>query len=266
MKNNAKRDYEHYKAKYNNTVPIRGRANERPIGERRRSHEQITAKTLLSGEVSYCAKLHNTEVVEYHANGWITLRPDGWQTPATADFMHIHSPFGVYKICNKLWVYLPTSEGRKAYPVGNELTVHQLSPHVYEPINKVLIKKKVVDRDKAKAAREPMKPFLKFCKTFLAMSDGWVASETFAAMQDTPREMHYEHLLYKYLCSGDSELHLGLMCRILRRTRWCSAKLGAAQYSYDQVKDAAYKLAEQHGDIYKVIEVEPTDKAMAGVV
>ena len=180
-KNITHRDYKHYQAKYNNTVPIRGRAEDvRPIGERRRSDERVTMKKYPCGQVSYCARLHNTDVVEYHNNGQVTLRTNGWHTPSTAEFMHIHSPFSVWKQDNKLWARVATPEGDKAYPIGEELTFELVEgrDRVYQPINTVLINKRVVDRAKAKAAREPLQPFLAWCKAFLTMSDGWLMHET----------------------------------------------------------------------------------------
>lgn len=302
------RGYEYYKARFNNTKPIRGRDVEvRPIGDRRRTHETVTQKKLLSGEVSYCAKLYGTEVVEYHNNGDITLRTGSWETPSTAEFIHTHSPFTCFKQNGRLWVRVRTSiEGNaKVYPVGNELTLREVDTErlIYEPINRVLIKKLVVDRDKAKAARAPLAPFLSFAKAFMGMSDGWLMHETRKQVIETQetewgRMFIYGHkgderakFLYQLMASTDNTEYnyLHALFRILN-DKYDALKYQVAEtvtkeyagymgkmtksttefhdmrFDYDLLKRRVYKIAEEAVDIKKVVEVEPSGKTMSGVV
>ena len=303
FKNITHRDYNHFKARYNNTTPIRGRSEDvRPIGERRRTHELVTEKKLLSGEVSYCATLYGTDVVEYHNNGQVTLRTKGWQTPSTAEFMHEHSPFTVWKQNNKLWVRVPTPEGVKAFPIGEELTLELVDggPY-YQPINKVLINKRVVDRAKAKVAREPLQPFLAWCKSFLAMSDGWLMHETRkAALGWEPREngrgmhmplyMSNDRELYRTLTEQmelmPEDTHLRVLCSMAfsvwmakrqvevvdyeykfgTHTRQYSDEFYDYQIEFDRLKRVVYSWSEKFGDIYTTVQVEPDFKAMNNIV
>jgi len=288
------RDYEHYKARFHNTKPIRGRSVDvRPIGERRRDWELITQKKLLSGETSYCAKLYQTECVEYFANGDITLRTNGWDTPSTAEFIHEHSPFYCEKQYNRLWIKLKMSPSAEpvAYPIGNELQLRHVVDNCYEPINKVLINKKVVDRQKAKEARAPVMPFLAWAKTFMAMSDGWLMHETRKEVlrwgMDEARVVSYSKReeVYKALTGGDmfpEEKYLPILFSVLCRrsdavaTRVSEVEGGYLltpcnkyydmQFYYEFLKKQMFKIMEEHADIYKVVQVEAGDKPIKGTV
>jgi hypothetical protein len=298
FKNLTHRDYAHFKAKYNNTVPIRGRSEDvRPIGERRRTHELITTKKYPCGQVSYCATLYGTDVVEYHNNGQVTLRTGGWATPSTADFMHEHSPFTVWKQDNKLWVRVTTPEGVKAFPVGEELTIELVDggPY-YQPINKVLINKRVVDRAKAKAAREPLQPFLAWCKSFLAMSDGWVMHETRKAALGWEKHHHNDsmfmpletHSDFRLLTEPQMEIevedtYLRVLCSAAPRLshdertaetinfemewggnrRPYTREYKDYRIEFDAVKRKAYASVT---DIHTITQVEPGHKAMNNTV
>lgn len=171
----SKISYESYAKRYETTKPIRGRSIDvRPIGQRRRDWEILTKKALDEGVYSYSAKLYQTECVEYLPSGDIILRCGSWPTPITAEFIHTHSPFTCWKQGGKLWIRVDT----KAIPLTADLRMNWKGEHNYEPAEKVIINKRVVDRDKAKTAREPFKPFLQFVKTMLALSDGWLMHET----------------------------------------------------------------------------------------
>lgn len=175
--------YKEVEVKWANTKPIRGRSVDvRPIGQRRRDWEQITRRQLDEGMWSYAARLYNTDCVEYLPNGDIILRTNGWVTPSTAEFIHQHSPFWCSKKGNKLWVTVNTGDGhpsvRATYPIEGELRLNYVGNYHYRPDKPVMIKKKVVNRQLAKEARAPLQPFLKWAKSFLALSDGWVMHET----------------------------------------------------------------------------------------
>ena len=298
------RDYNHFKAKYNSIVPIRGRSEDvRPIRDRRRTHELITTKKYPCGQVSYCATLYGTDVVEYHNNGQITLRTGGWATPTTAEFMHEQSPFTVWKQNNKLWVRVPTPEGVKAFPIGKELTFEMAEGNssFYQPINKVLINKRVVDRAKAKAAREPLQPFLAWCKAFLTMSDGWVMHETRKAalgwekrpdrdMWVMPLNNISDEALYRMLTEDTvlmpEDNYLLALCRMssnvwtekrqavrheynhvwLGKTHTFTQQFDEYRVEFNTLKRKVYSMSERFGDIYTITQVEPTHKAMSNTV
>lgn len=174
--------YEYYKKQWHDIKPIRGRTEVcKPIGQRRRTWETVEK---LSEDV-YACRLYQTDVVKYYPDGSIGFTAEQWSTPLSAEFMTINSPFYCYKKHSKLWVKVhgETGEQEKHYPVprSGELRLH---PEVvggqvlYAPKETITIKKSVVDRVKAKEAREKLRGFLDWAKTFNKLSDGWIHNET----------------------------------------------------------------------------------------
>lgn len=177
---NPMASYEYYKQVWADTKPIRGRVEvTKPIGQRRRTWETIEKR---EGDV-YACHLYHTDVVNYYPDGSVGLCCGSWATPTTAEFMGLHSPFNVYKRHSKLWVTVYGTDAPKVYPVPEkgELRLYANvvgSQVVYEPKETITIKKSVVDRVKAKEAREKLRGFLDWAKTFNKLSDGWIAHET----------------------------------------------------------------------------------------
>ena len=189
--------YEFYKHKWENTKPIRGRSKDvRPIDKYRRYRDWETIEKRLvrcDGGVEqevYACHLYDTDVVSYYPDGSIGLQIMTWATPSTADFMATHSPFYVCKKYNKIWVY-PRGHGvDEAYPIPHEgeLRLVMGADGHYKPENPVKIEKVVVDRTKAKEAREKIKPFIDWARSFNKLTDGWVMHETreqFAKYEET---------------------------------------------------------------------------------
>lgn len=294
--------YETYKAKYENIKPIRGRSPEvRPIGERRRTHEQIVKR----GDI-YSVRLYNTDVVDYLPNGDVIVRTNGWHTPSTAEFIHEHSPFTCWKEGRVLWIRTRNKDGDvKAYPIGNELHMKYVG-WGYEPATPVVIRKKVVDREKAKAARAPLQPFLQWVKTFLTLSDGWVMHETCKQALGWvcgpgeeqyaryPGYTGYERTLYERLtdpqgCLTPEEDYLYVLCclskmgvarladRRAETISWQSESnmQGAArllthhrhfhdiQMDFNALRATMYRWVRKYEDIDKIVEVEPTNRAVS---
>lgn len=175
--------YEYYKNKYEQVKPIRGRSVEcRPLGSRHRDWEQVV-KYVEDGMDVYGARLYQTDCVKYYPNGDIKLTAETWSTPITAAFIGNHSPFRCYKAHKKLWVSIKSSsnEDAKAYPIPEGeggLMIEWVEGDWYKPVNEIKIQKQVVDREKAKKAREPLEPFLQWAKMIHKLSDGWVMDET----------------------------------------------------------------------------------------
>jgi hypothetical protein len=174
--------YETYKAKWHETKPIRGRSPDtRPIGKRRRDWEQVVRMVDANGVESYGAKLHTTVCVEYFKDGSIILRNGGWVTPSTARFIWAYSPFSCFKANNQLWVRVWDNDDERnksmLYPVSEELRLVR-SGKTYLPDRPLKINTRRIDREKAKAARAFLNPFLDYARSFLKLSDGWVMHET----------------------------------------------------------------------------------------
>jgi hypothetical protein len=180
------RCYEFYKKKWEDTKPIRGRAvDTRPIDKYRRYRTWETIEKRMvavdgAWQEVYACHLYDTDVVSYYPDGSIGLRIDTWATPTTAEFMSTHSPFYICKRYNKIWVY-PKGHGvDEAYPLpeDGELRFVMGEDGHYKPEKPIKIEKVVVDRTKAKDAREKIKPFIDWAKSFNKLTDGWVMLET----------------------------------------------------------------------------------------
>lgn len=293
---NALTSYTHYKNLWEAVKPIRGRSVDvRPIGQRRRDWEQVTRKQLPNGEFSYCAHLYSTDVVEYLPNGNIILRTGGWETPSTAEFIHEHSPFSAWKANRKVWARV----GKIVYPVGEALELEYVDGG-YAPVNNVLIKKKVVDRAKAKDARAPVMPFLNWAKVFLAMSDGWVMHATRKEVVglvgvNKPGGFMYEEglvtrdhkIVYERICNAKPDEYLKILCTLLREPQEAidlriaetlqwegtvrnSARIFQSNYydmrfDFTTLKLMVYGIVERAVNITTIKEVKPTNKTMTNV-
>lgn len=288
--------YEHYKNLWEAVKPIRGRAAEvKPIGERRRDWELVTRRELPDGTYSYCARLHSTDCVEYLPNGNIILRTGGWETPSTSEFINMHSPFPAWKQNRKVWI---RTKG-VLYPVGKELELKLDSTGHYEPVNSVLIKKRVVNRAKAKEARAPMKPFLDWARAFMKMSDGWVMHatrvEVFGVSDNDLNGVVYpswaskSELMYEKICTAKLDDYVALLCVMTRdsydayerrlggtRTwvlelpnhipRTVTNEFYDMRFDYEYIKKMAYRVCEASVNYMDVKEVEPSHKVMSNVV
>jgi hypothetical protein len=180
------RCYEFYKKKWEDTKPIRGRAvDTRPIDKYRRYRTWETIEKRMVAvdgayQEVYACHLYDTDVVSYYPDGSIGLRIDTWATPTTAEFMSMHSPFYICKRYNKIWVYPKGHSVDEAYPLpeNGELRLVMGENGDYKPDRPIKIEKVVVDRTKAKDAREKIKPFIEWAKSFNKLTDGWVMHET----------------------------------------------------------------------------------------
>ena len=66
---NLLRSYEYYQKKWNDTKPIRGRAEVcKPLGQRRRTWETVEKRDI-DGQEVYACHLYNTDVVMYYPHG-----------------------------------------------------------------------------------------------------------------------------------------------------------------------------------------------------
>lgn len=289
-------NYEHYKNLWEAVKPIRGRADDiRPIGERRRDYEQVTRNQLASGKYSYCARLYGTDCVEYLPSGNIILRTGGWETPSTAEFINEHSPFLAFKQNKKVWI---RTKGMM-YPVGKELILRPDSNGHYDPVNSVLIQKRAVNRDKAKAARAPMKPFLDWARAFMKMSDGWVMHATRVEVFGTsekqidgieyPRWVFDPNATYEKICNAKPEDYVALLCALTREKYDAYERRLAGAHSWEliipghtprmvtnefydmrfdpeHIKKQAYMVCSESVDYMDVKEVKPTHRTMSNVV
>lgn len=171
----------------------------------------------------------------------------------------------------------------------------------YRPAEKVVIQKKVINRVLAKEAREPLQPFLAWAKAFLTMSDGWVMHETakealgweqykdgggmhFPLLTRDDREMY--KLLTEQADIEPEHVYLRVLCCLTRGSSWkerlaythtyetlwhgnthtFTQRFNDYQIEFDAVKRKVYAWVEKFENVHKIVEVEPTNKTMSGVV
>lgn len=171
-------DYLNMKSLYDRVKPIRG-TDIRPLKSRTRKHEQVVrVDGGLPGTESYAARLHQTNCVVYHPDNTFSVTHGGWVTPTTANFLTRFLPLGVYcvKVRNVLWVYDYSREVK--YPISSEPVRFTMVNRKVVPVSPMTIPRKLVDRGLTKVIQAKMEPFLRFAKTFLSMSDGWVMHDT----------------------------------------------------------------------------------------
>lgn len=278
--------YNHYKNLFNSVKPIRGRAKDmRPIGKRRRDWETIR----MNGDIVECV-LYDTAVVRYYPDGAVGLCCGGWVTPSTADYMHAHSPFYVRKQNNAIRV-AEHRQAEKVYPLPERgetrFVLTDVNKYVLE--TPITITKQVVDRSKAKEARAPFMPFVKFVDSFLKMSDGWVMDETMAEVGTISFKSYYRaYYDYgvtkigsrgyngdKFLSSleiADESDYLNYMCELLEDTTAIEKVMVREEevtvedharkvrfynyrYSADTVKAKIYRMIAKNCDVTKSEEV-----------
>jgi len=168
--------YSHYKDLFTSVKPIRGRATDiRPIGARRRDWEFIR----MNGDVVECV-LYSTPVVRYYPDGRIGLQCGGYPSPSTAEFIYVHSPFAARRKDHKVWVQSMNQKDEYPLPTHGE-TVFVLTPdNKWMPEVPLEHNKQVINKSKAKEARAPFMPFIKFMESFFKLSDGWLMDDTMA--------------------------------------------------------------------------------------
>jgi hypothetical protein len=178
--------FEHFKNRYINTTPIRGRAVEcRPISKRSRDWEQIVKRYIVEegaldveGGEAYGAHLHQTDCVMYMADGSIHIKSDGWETPITAEFITRYLPrtMRCYKKYNKLWVEY---KEQNYVMDSTKPTIFRYvkSDDAYYIENPIKLEQKVIDRTKMKTARDKLTPFRNYAKVMLKLADGWLSNE-----------------------------------------------------------------------------------------
>ena len=136
-------DFADAKKHYENVVPIRGRSQiVRPAGKNRRFSWYTIEKNMKSVEdgspvgkwtESYGIKVYGSDLVEFHADGNITLRTSKWQSPTTMSVLYYSvMSFGTVFSERGKW-YFENKSG-KSYVFHDELPLHK-KDGLYEPIN-----------------------------------------------------------------------------------------------------------------------------------
>ena len=171
--------YNRYKERYENTKPIRGRVDDiRPLGDRRRDWEQVVRRETETG-IMYGAHLYQTDCVMYAENGDVHLNIGSWESVSSAQFISIHSPWGVhcYKRYSKIWVEMKDG---KVYPIQASQTFvvkYNKATDSYYTNESNTVTQKVKDRSKSKEFRSAVSEFRDYARNMIKLADGWLREE-----------------------------------------------------------------------------------------
>lgn len=298
--------YEFNKARYERTSPIRGRAVDvRPLNKRRRDWETARANPQPDGTTSYACRLYETDCVEYFANGDVIVRTGGHITSTTARFISEYSPFHATKCNNHVWLraYTPNMQAIIVPSQGANANSGLLFKAAYDENSRASFYttevlpmfRKVIDRDKAKAAREPFKPFLRWAKTFLALSDGWLMHDTRAEVlrKVEANWAWYDPFIYES-SRGNSwssammqwvhqeEEYLRLLCNVMRPSYAVelrrevdktatdpssnfAPKTVDLKIEFSTLKRAVYDMIDRNLPVHKLVQVEPSPRPLRDI-
>lgn len=261
---------------YDSIKPIRGRSKDiRPLGDRRRDWEGVDK----IDEDTYAYRLHNTHCVTIRRDNSITLYANGWNSISTAEFMTSWSPFIVVRRHKVLWALI----NNVYIPILKPLTVRldEDDEYVPDPTTYLI---KVLNKQRARAARKLFDPFLKFSKSILKLSDGWINFETRAQVRDERLNnlrisgMEVGALSkWETYVTTDESLYMTLLCELTdcirpieSRSRQHSPNTHFNydnRFSYDIVRKQLYKMQEaQDSGLFDIVRVSPSDKCMKNIV
>lgn len=244
--------YEFFRNRYEETKPIRGRADDvRPIGKRRRDWELLVKDTRADG-VWYGARLYRTNVVMYSPDGRIEFRTGGWASVSTADFMSAHSPFRATKTRGQVWVL----RGDQKVPILHDKVVtFKQENGDWKLITEIKLTQKVVDRSKSKVVRERIKGFEKYATTMLKLADGWVRASTAAQWRSLVEEDRGDYKWRQYKCDFGFDKGIESILKGDKLSKWQRERGGTACEAY--LRDLNSLL-----EILSVEDVDTWDRAM----
>jgi hypothetical protein len=171
--------YNRYKEQYEKTKPIRGRKDDiRPLGDRRRDWEQVVRRETETG-IMYGCHLYQTDCVMFAENGDVHLNIGSWESVSSAQFIAMHSPWGVscYKRYSKIWVEMKDG---KVYPIQANQTFivkYDEATDSYYTNESNTVTQKVKDRSKSKEFRNAVSEFRDYARNMIKLADGWLRDE-----------------------------------------------------------------------------------------
>jgi hypothetical protein len=237
------------------------------------------------GEIDiYSYRLYQTHCVKYLPE--TATRPESveiqcgaWHTPSTADFITMTSPFQCVKRKNRLWISVSDAElGYIHMPLDSNVPIRLFrTPDMRWKVEDPTFFKRVVNKDRAKASRLTIKPFLDWVNMFMKLSDGWVTPSFYEDADECIMQRgKYEGIGKNpaaYLSSEDADLYPVILRNILgknvqsnqyRPTNGYSRY--EAQFDLKRVKAAILKLHDTRADIYDIVKVTAEPTIMGNVV
>lgn len=282
----VKYTYDDVKAHYESIKPIRGRSVDiRPCGTRRKDWQQIVKHE----DESYSYRLFQTDCVTYKPDDTIVITANNWHTPSTSEFITAWSPFYCYKKFNVLWVSVYGTKVPLAKPLVAKY-MRERSDMFTNPYEIEYRKYHVhsINRMRAKEARSGLDPFLGWLKTFLKLSDGWVAFDTVHNARNATRfELKKFGARYsgsadikEYMRPNEDDLYLSLLAGLVEsatnacyeqrvatssdpHVRWAMDK----RYKYESLRKVLYQHhALQTPEIFDAVPVLPDERERMDVI
>jgi hypothetical protein len=214
--------YNMTKARYENTVPIRGKRaaeNIRPIGYRNRTWERLVEDVrVVKGkeETWYGYRLYETDVVMLSPTGIIEFNTDGWESNSTAQFIHwvgrvfLKQEFGGRKYKNKIWVTNSHGAyrhenfeypifGKTAFQTGTVENDDGYEVNTIKPLKEIKEKVPVIDRKKMKEAMTPYMPMVNYLNSMVKLTSGLLSYDLRKGMAERIADNHWrESYIYKF--------------------------------------------------------------------
>jgi len=187
----ALENYDHAKAHFEKTIPIRGRTEEcRPLGASRRfSWYEIRKKQIVvdlgvdnplgSLAYSYVARLYSTDCIEWLPNGNIIMRANGWKSPTTMGFLtHAMRAHGTVQSYGSKWYFVNTNGEKYVIPThrGGETLMHRGDDGKYRPAVIPQEYKYKAKRKELNRVRKVYETFIEYTKTMLAMDNSVIVT------------------------------------------------------------------------------------------
>jgi hypothetical protein len=178
-------DYAHIKAHYESVAPIRGRTEQtRPIGRRRYDWYEIREKEVavdLSPEnplgtfaKSYCARLYQTDCVEWFPNNDIVIRVSNWKGPTTMGMLtYSLASHGSVVSASGKWYFRNKAGEDFLLPTGKEqeMLIRKADDGMYRPSVIPKEYKYKVKRKELNQIAKVYKDFTDYARTMLAIDD-----------------------------------------------------------------------------------------------
>lgn len=159
--------YAQAQAHYNSVKPIRGDEKVRPIGSRRFKWYRINKKDYIEDAPMYSATLGNTNMVEYYADGRISITTGGYRSITNNSFLNfVLRGLGAVVSVNGKWYWKPhRSENYYYFPIQRDHWLHLDGQGI--PNNPVQEYKYVVNRKAMNAIRKRYMPIIEYGRLML---------------------------------------------------------------------------------------------------
>jgi hypothetical protein len=271
------------KNKYNETIPIRGRARDadvRPLGRNRRYTEHRIVKHMNAVEEvgnplgkwveSYTARLYRTDCIEWVSDGTIKVGTGGYRSPTTQAMINytLQNRLGTIQSVGGKWYFLNYSDGMQYYldgnnkrqlhfePTGNQVQTTGGMMNAYTVTNPVQEYKYRANRKALNALRKRYKSFIEYGCNMLLMSpqvdvedknwsDVGLTWSHWSNDKSVKNRTHMFRELDKFNESGDLEIALAMMTKIGHAFGDYKGRITPAQFAHGFSEVLKYQFNEQ---------------------